>query len=147
MWALPMRFVTARSSIASLPFTVTASTVTAMGRGDLVVVGERCTHARGDGLLADVKVEESPDLTLLVDTDAALLEMADTGHFRVKGDFLGLGHRGVDRILGIVRRAGGALQGFGVGKDSGLGHGSSFGSIGGDWRGRSSVPSHRLNLP
>jgi hypothetical protein len=34
-----------------------------------------------------------------------------------------------------------------VGKDSGLGHGSSFGWIGGVWRGRSSVPSRRLNLP
>lgn len=56
----------------------------------MVVFAEKGDRARGDGFLAHVKVEESADLTLLVDADAALLEMADTSHFGVKGDLLGL---------------------------------------------------------
>jgi hypothetical protein len=121
--------------------------VVAVARDDVVVLAEEGDGPGGDGLLADVKVEEAADLALLVDTDAALLKMADTGHFGVKGDFLVLRHGGVDRIFGVFRRAGGALQGFRMGKDSGLGHGSSFGLIGEVWRGRSSVPSLGLNLP
>jgi hypothetical protein len=56
----------------------------------MVVLAEEGDRAGGDGLLTHVKVEESANLTLLVDADAALLEMADTSHFGVKGDFVGL---------------------------------------------------------
>ena len=62
----------------------------AVTRDDVVVLTKEGDRAGGDGLLAHVKVKESADLTLLVDTDAALLEMADTSHFGVKGDFVGL---------------------------------------------------------
>ena len=124
-----------------------AVAVVAVARDNMVVFAEKGDRAGGDRLLADVKVQEAADLALLVDTDAALLEMADAGHFGVKGDFLVLGQGGVDRIFGVLRRAGGALQGFRVGKDGGLGHGGLFGLIGGVWRGRSSVPSLGLNLP
>ena len=64
--------------------------VVAVARDDVVVLAQQGDRPGGDGLLADVKVEEAPDLALLVDTDAALLEMADTSHFGVKGDFVGL---------------------------------------------------------
>ena len=67
-----------------------AVAVVAVTRDDMVVLTKEGDCASGDGLLTHVKVEESADLTLLVDADAALLEMADTSHFGVKGDLLGL---------------------------------------------------------
>jgi hypothetical protein len=62
----------------------------AVARDNMVVLTKEGDRASGDGLLTHVKVEESADLTLLVDADAALLKMADTSHFGVKGDFVGL---------------------------------------------------------
>ena len=117
-----------------------AVAVVAVASDDMVMFTQKGDRAGGDGFLADIEVEEAANLALLVDSDAALFEMADSGHFGVKRDLIGLGHGRIGRIFGVFRRAGEALQGFRMSKDGGLGHGGSFGLIGGVWPGRSSVP-------
>src|ERR1700687_4350685 len=54
--------------------------VTAMGRGDPVVVAEVLADARRDRLLAGIAVDRPPDLVLAEQRRRALLEAADLAH-------------------------------------------------------------------
>ena len=47
---------------------------------DGIVGGQRLHHADGDGLLADVEVEEAADRRRAVQLDAAFFEAADADH-------------------------------------------------------------------
>jgi hypothetical protein len=58
--------------------------VAAVRRGDLVVVGERGAHARGDRLLADIEMEEARQLGGLGQLTGRLLEQADADHAAVQ---------------------------------------------------------------
>ena len=64
--------------------------VAAVGAGHVIVVGEVAAYAGGDGLLADVQVQEAADLALRVGLGRGLLEAADEEHFSVhREEFFG----------------------------------------------------------
>ena len=52
----------------------------AVGRDDRVLRRECLHHAHSDSLLADVQVQEAPDLGRAVQLDALLLEAAHPDH-------------------------------------------------------------------
>ena len=72
----------------------------AVARDDVVVLPEEGDGPGRDGFLADVQMQKTPNFTLLVGADAALLEMADTSHFGVERHLLCLGQGRVDGVFG-----------------------------------------------
>lgn len=63
-------------------------TVIAVRGDEVIILTRQGNGADGDGLLADVKVEETADLTALVVLERNLLEAADADHFRQQFDLL-----------------------------------------------------------
>jgi hypothetical protein len=59
-------------------------TVTAVGGGDLIGVGEVGAHARGDSLLADIEVQEPGQLGCLGELAGGFLEQTDAHHAAVQ---------------------------------------------------------------
>ncbi len=84
--------------------------VVAIGSDDVVVFAHDGDAADGDGLLADVKVEEAANFALLITAEAALFEAADAHHVAVELDEFVRAELGVD--VGVAGRATG-LASFG----------------------------------
>lgn len=74
--------------------------VVAISGDDVVIFSHEGNAADGDGLLADVKVEESPHRAALVVLEGDLFKSADTHHFAIQLDFFIGGKVSIDGVLG-----------------------------------------------